>query len=257
MTGLFRAELLKLWTVTAPKVLLICAAVVATFSATAQIAIIEANEGDPSLSAGQVAGLIAGSAAAIPLALFIGVVGSTNDIRHRTEYLNHLVSPVRWRFTTARLGAYVLFGLTFSAALLVALLTVMFAWALLRVGTIPWGPEATRITAGVGLATSAYTAIGLAVGSIFRNQIVAVGFVAVWMFALEGLLLLPLALVDLRWTSVLPIQAIQALLLDDALEGTGIGAISFGAWPTAAIILAWTVLLTTAGVVRSLTADID
>lgn len=255
---LLRAELMKLWTIRAPKVLLGAGAVVALIAAVVQIIIIETRDGDPTLSAGQVAGLLAGAAAAIPLATFIGAVGATSEIRHRTEHLNHLITPTRWPQVLARVGAYLLFGLAFAAVLLGALMISVLVWALIRVGEVPWGSTPTRIVLGVALATSAYTAIGLAIGSIFRNQILAVGLLGAWMFALEGFLVLPLALVDLRLASLLPIQAIQALLIDDALQGLEADfAISFGLWQTAGIILAWTFGLSAFGVWRTLNSEIS
>ncbi len=253
---LLRAELLKLWTVRTPKLFLAIAAVVAVIAAAIQIAFIEFRDGDPTLSSGQVAGLLAGAAVAIPLATFIGAIGSTSELRHRTEYLNHLITPSRWPQVTARLGAYLLFGLAFAAVILGGLLISILGWALIRVGEVPWGSTPTRILLGVALATSAYTAIGLAIGSIFRNQILAVSLLAGWIFVLEGFVLIPLALIDLRLTSLLPIQVIYALLIDDALIDTEFGAISFGVWPTVGIIAAWTVGLSAVGMWRTLTSDI-
>lgn len=254
---LLRTELMKLWTVRTPWVLLGVAATIATVAAAIQIIVIETRDGDPTLSSNQVAGLLAGAAAAIPLATFIGAVGATSEIRHRTEYLNHLITPARWPQVAARVGAYLLFGLLFAGVLLTALLVSVLAWAFVRVGHVPWGSTPTRILVGVALATAAYTVIGLAIGSIFRNQILAVGLLAGWMFAIEGFIVIPLAIIDLRLTSLLPVQAIQALLIDDAFEGAGLGAISFGVWPTAGIILTWTVGLTALGVWRTLTSEIQ
>ncbi len=253
---LLQAELLKLWTVRTPKVLLGVAAVIAVIAAAIQIIIIETRDGDPTLSTGQVAGLLAGAAAAIPLATFIGAVGATSEIRHRTDYLNHLITPTRVPQVAARIGAYLMFGLAFASILLSALLLILFSWALVRVGTVPWGSTPTRILLGVALATAAYTVIGLAIGQIFRNQILAVSLLGAWMFAIEGFIVLPLALIDLRLTSLMPIQAIQALLIGDALVETEIGAISFGVWQTAGIILAWTVSLSAIGIWRTLRSDI-
>lgn len=253
---LLRAELLKLWTVRTPKVFLALAAAVAVIAAAIQIAVIEFRDGDPTLSAGQVAGLLAGAAVAIPLATFMGAIGATSELRHHTEYLNHLITPTRWPQVTARLGAYLLFGLSFATVILAGLLLSVFAWASIRVGDVPWGSTPTRILLGVALATSAYTAIGLAIGSIFRNQIIAVSLLAAWIFVLEGFLLIPLALIDLRLTSLLPIQVIYALLIDDALIDTEFGAISFGVWPTAGIIVVWTVGLSAIGLWRTLSSDI-
>lgn len=254
--NLLRAELMKLWTVRTPKVLLGVGALIAIIAAVVQIIIIETRDGDPTLSAGQVAGLLAGAAAAIPLATFIGAIGSTSEIRHRTEYLNHLTTPRRWPQAAARLVAYVLFGLIFAGVLLASLLLSVSAWALVRVGEMPWGSTPTRILLGVALATAAYTAIGLAIGSIFRNQILAVGLLAAWVFVIEGFLVIPLAIIDFRLTSVLPVQVIYALLIDDALESTEIGAISFGLLPTIGIIVTWTVGLTAVGMWRTLNSDI-
>ncbi len=255
--NLFRAELMKLWTIRTPKVLFGVGAAIAVIAAVIQIIVIETRDGDPTLSAGQVAGLLAGASAAIPLATFIGAIGATSEIRHRTDYLNHLITPRRWPQVAARLVAYLLFGLAFAGVLLASLLLSVLAWALVRVGEMPWGSTPSRILFGVALATAAYTAIGLAVGSIFRNQILAVALLAAWIFVIEGFLVLPLAIIDLRLASILPVQVIYALLIDDALDTTdGLGAISFGLLPTVGIILAWTIGLTGLGLWRTHRSDI-
>lgn len=55
----------------------------------------------------------------------------------------------------------------------------------------------------------------------------------------------------------MPIQAIQALLIDDALQELDADfAISFGLWQTAGIILAWTFGLSVFGVWRTLNSEI-
>ncbi|MGB3736902.1 MAG: hypothetical protein WA964_18225 [Ilumatobacter sp.] len=60
-----------------------------------------------------------------------------------------------------------------------------------------------------------------------------------------------------RLTSLMPIQATQALLIDDALRGAGFDeAISFGVWPTVGIIMAWTVSLSALGMWRTLSSDV-
>lgn len=254
---LLQAELMKLWTVRSPKVLVATSAFIALIAAVIQIIIIETRDGDPTLSAGQIAGLLAGSAAAIPLAAFIGAIGATSEIRHRTEYLDHLLTPTRWPQVAARFGAYLLFGLIFAAVLLASLLLTVLAWAFVRVGEVPWGSTPTRILLGVALATAVYTAIGLAIGSIFRNQILAVALLAAWVFVIEGFLVLPLAVIDLRLTSLLPVQAIYALLIDDALDNTEIGSISYGVWPTAGIMCTWMVGLSAIGMWRTLKSEIS
>lgn len=260
MMRLLRAELMKLSTVRTPKILLVVAALIAIMAAGAQILAIELRDGDPTLSSDQVALLLAGAAPAIPMALFIGAIGATGEVRHRTEYLNHLITPTRWQQAVARLGAYFLFGLTFALVLLGPLLATVLGWALIRVGEVPWGATPNRIVFGIILATAAYTVIGLAVGAILRNQILAVGLLAAWMFVIEGFFVLLVGLIDLRWSSLFPVQAIQALLIDDAfdegLAEAGLGGIAFGVWTTAGIIAAWTIGLSAIGMWRTLNSDI-
>ncbi len=250
---LFQAELLKLLTIRTPKVLLAVAGVIAVVVGVIQVIVIEYPDGSPSLSAGQVAGMLAGASAAIPLALIIGAVGSTGELRHRTEFLNHLITPRRWPQLLARIGAYLIFGLAFAAVLFTTILALIAGWALIRVGEMPWGPDSTRILLGVAMVTAAYTAVGLAVGTIVRNQVVAVTLIVAWAFILEGLVSLPLLLIDPRLSSVLPVQAAQALLIGDSFGDDF--AISFGLWPTVGIIAAWTVGLSGIGIWRTLAAD--
>jgi ABC-2 type transport system permease protein len=127
-----------------------------------------------------------GSAIAIVLLLF-GAVGATGEFRHRTLAPAVLIAPDRLRLLLARLAAYALTALAVAAVM--ALVTLVIGIPLLggEAGPDLGGGDYTKIVAGGLLVAALAVAIGVAFGTLVRNQVFAVIAVLVWVTILEPL----------------------------------------------------------------------
>jgi hypothetical protein len=127
-----------------------------------------------------------GSAIAIVLLLF-GAVGATGEFRHRTLAPAVLIAPDRLRLLLARLAAYALTALAVAA--LMALVTLVIGIPLLggEAGPDLGSGDYVKIVAGGLLVSALAVAIGVAFGTLVRNQVFAVIAVLVWVTILEPL----------------------------------------------------------------------
>jgi ABC-2 type transport system permease protein len=127
-----------------------------------------------------------GGAIALVLLLF-GAVAATGEFRHRTLAPAVLIAPDRLRLLLARIAAYALTALALAAAM--ALITLALGIPLLAGEK---GPDLTTsdyvdlLAGGLIVATLA-AALGVAFGTLVRNQVFAVIAILVWVTILEPL----------------------------------------------------------------------
>jgi ABC-2 type transport system permease protein len=127
-----------------------------------------------------------GGAIAIVLLLF-GVVAATGEFRHRTLAPAVLIAPDRLRLFLARVSAYALTALALAAVM--ALITLVLGIPLLSGAKGPdlGGAEYARLVAGGLLAATLAAGLGVAFGTLVRNQVFAVIAILVWVTFLEPL----------------------------------------------------------------------
>ncbi len=120
--------------------------------------------------------------------LILGVVGITGEWRHRTITSSLLAAPDRLRFLAAKLLAFAVAGLLLS--LLILVLTTAIGLAILSARDLP-----TPALSGVAelawrnaLLAFLLGALGVGVGSLVRNQVVAVVGLLVLAFVIEPVL---------------------------------------------------------------------
>jgi ABC-2 type transport system permease protein len=121
------------------------------------------------------------------LLLLFGTVGATGEFRHRTLAPAVLIAPDRLRLLLARVAAYTLTALAVAAAM--AVITMVIGIPLLARETGPdlASNDYVKLVAGGLLASGIAVAIGVAFGTLVRNQVFAVIAVLVWVTILEPL----------------------------------------------------------------------
>lgn len=127
-----------------------------------------------------------GSAIALVLLLF-GVVGSTGEFRHRTLAPAVLIAPDRLRLLLARLAAYALAALAVAALMAVVTLVVGIPLLAGEKGPDLGGGDYVKLVGGGLLVSALGVAIGVAFGTLVRNQVFGVIAVLVWVTILEPL----------------------------------------------------------------------
>lgn len=159
--------------------------------------------------------------------VLLGVLAITQEFRYGTITATFLVEPRRHRVLTAKAIALVFTSVVVAAVSLAVSLLAGITVIRLRNGETTLGPELWQVAVAAFAAMALYGIIGLAVGALLRNQIIAVVVALIWMLAVEHLLIEALPEVG-KWTmggatSALlqldPVATTHASLLDAPIGG--------------------------------------
>lgn len=181
MTALVSAELLKLRTTRTAIGFLIAIVLLTLLFQGATFATADISD------AGDLEQAFAGAGAAALLLLILGIVATTGEYRHRTITGSLLVTPDRRRFLVSKMLAYVITGALLGAVAMAVTLAAGIPWLSARdqpTDLLSAGDYALLVVRGIGVAALS-GAIGVAVGAIVRNQVLAVVGVLVYVFMAE------------------------------------------------------------------------
>jgi ABC-type transport system involved in multi-copper enzyme maturation permease subunit len=143
------------------------------------------------------------------LLLILGIIGMTQEYRHRTATPTFLTTPRRGQVVIAKLIAYALAAIPFALAIIAVDVLVVTVYAGAR-GAVPSFTEANlRVLAGAGVALVIYAVIGVGVGALLRNQVGAIVGALVYLYVVEPVISsIPATATAFKW---LPGGAVQAL----------------------------------------------
>lgn len=122
-------------------------------------------------------------------ALIIGVLGTTGEFRHGTITPTLLAAPNRPRLLAAKVVAHAVAGLILGAlafVLAAALTTGIMESRDVDPGLS--GSEFLEFTGGGMLAAALHAAIGVGLGALIGNQVVAIIVPVIYLFVLEALI---------------------------------------------------------------------
>ena len=262
MTALLRAELKKISSTRLWWGLLLGAVVFSGIQslANAVVAGMDAGAGQPTIP-----GLDSAEAirSVYPMAMFsgtyifaliLGVTGMTGEYRYQTITTTFLVSPRRSRVVAAKILAHVVMGLVYGLVALLAVLVVGGATMTIRGHGLGYGADRLWPTMALAVvAVAIWAVVGIGVGTLVRNQVVAVLLAVLVTFLVEPLLTFALAAADLdavvRW---LPTNASTALMapgdvLVDYLDW----------WAGGLVLLGYGLVLAALGLLLSVRRDIS
>lgn len=149
----------------------------------------------------------------------LGVLAYTQEVRYGTITSTLLVEPRRTRVVAAKGAALVLVSAVVVIATLAVSIVANIALIRSRHGNATLGAEFWQVITA-GFAVMALSAlIGLAVGALLRNQIVAVTATLVWLTAAEHLLVDALPQVA-RWTPGGATNGLLQLGVEATTKGT-------------------------------------
>ena len=190
MTRLVRAEWTKLFSTRMWLWLLIGACVmVAGFAVLATAFAGDPESGLPAVGTPQYEEIVLATAAnANVLFLILGIIGMTQEYRHRTATPTFLTTPRRGAVVVAKLIAYALAAVPF-ALLVVAVNYVVVAVHAGARGAAPAlsGDNLTTL-ASSGLALVIYAVLGVGIGALLRNQVGAIVGGLVYLFVIEPII---------------------------------------------------------------------
>ncbi|MEZ5376748.1 MAG: hypothetical protein R2733_09585 [Acidimicrobiales bacterium] len=192
---LVQAERLAVWSTPTARVLLLGSAVMAVVTGSANLA--------TASDAGSVETLqLTMHAATVPALLFAAVAGayaSSSDHRYGTIDQQLLTDPSRRRWFLAKAQVMLLVGLSYGVVGMVAAVADLVGYGAVTGNEMDLvSPTVARALVGVGIATPLNALLGVCVGSLMRNQPVAIGTVLVWLLVIEPPLILGMPDVG-RW----------------------------------------------------------
>ncbi len=235
MSALLRAELLKLRTTRT------FAALVGSALALSLVVVCLAAALSDNLSEEDVKDLFTADFTGLFIML-LGVMGMAGEWRHRTITSTILAAPDRVRLSAAKLLAYAIAGVLMS---LVVTLTIMAVGTLILAGRgeTTVGVAELADVAWRNLAVAAFAAaIGVCVGGLVRNQVVAIVGLLVFSFALEPTLVALVPEVGKFGPTTGAPNGILGETFDDSeVLDPGPAALVLLAWVTAGFVAtAWT-----------------
>jgi len=221
VSGLVRAELLKITSTRLWWGLLLGAIVYTVIQAGANAALAGQDPGagqpaTPGLGTDEAIRTVYASSAfsgAYIFAMILGITGMTGEYRYRTITPTFLATPRRPLVVVGKMTASLAVNLVYGIAALLAALVVGGAVIAARGYDLGLGTDRLWSSALLGVvAVALWTLLGIGIGTLIRNQVAAV-LVAIFVtFLLEPLATFVLAANDLddvvRW---LPTNASQAL----------------------------------------------
>ncbi len=192
--------------------------------------------------------LFANAGGAYVFAIVIGALGMTQELRHQTLSSMLLAEPRRNRVMVAKMAAYSVVGAIYG------LVGVVFGYAL-AFALLPLKDHADipttalwQIAGGAILGSALFAVLGVAIGTLVRNQIGAILGILVWVLLIEQLVVAFLPDVG-KW---LPGGALTGVL-----QATGInGATYLPIWGGALVLLGYTALFGTLAALTTQRRDI-
>ena len=187
MTRLVRAEWTKLFTTRVWIGLLLGACVmVAGFAILFTSFAGDAQSGLPAVGTEQYEELILATAANVTvLFLILGIIGMTQEYRHRTATPTFLTTPRRGNVVTAKLIAYALAALPAAVLAVAVNVVVVLVLAGARGATPSLTGDNLRVVVASLLALVVYAVIGVGLGALLRNQVGAIVGGLVYLFVAE------------------------------------------------------------------------
>jgi len=176
--------------------------------------------------------LFAQAGGAYLFAIVIGTLGMTQELRHQTLTATLLAEPRRNRVMVAKMAAYAVVGAIYGAV------GVLFGYAL-ALALLPFKTHADipvtamwQIAGGAVLGCALFAILGVAIGTLVRNQIAAVMGVVVWVVLVEALIVALLPKVG-KW---LPGGALNGILQTTGFNDTQYLSV----WAGALVLVGWT-----------------
>jgi ABC-2 type transport system permease protein len=132
------------------------------------------------------------SSATSYVAVFVlGVLGVTTEFRYQTITPTVLATPSRWALITAKMITYAIVGAVYAAICLIVQLAIALPWLSSKNIDFSLSSEhVPRALGGVFIVVTLFGIVGLGVGALLKNQIVAVTVGVIFLLVLQNILVI-------------------------------------------------------------------
>jgi hypothetical protein len=200
MTRLIRSELLKIRTTRTVVWLLVLT--LALVALVVSLTTLDLTQRDSEFALGSSEGLRwvlgnVGTSGAHVIMLTLGILLLAGEFRHNTITATLLATPRRGRVVSAKVVAITLVGVVFGLLSIALALAIAMPWLSAKGAPVPLGDSDVQLTLlGNLLVLVLFGLIGLGVGALVRNPVVAVAVAIPFFLIVEPLLGLVTNLVD-------------------------------------------------------------
>jgi ABC-2 type transport system permease protein len=182
------------------------------------------------------------------LTLILGIIGMTQEYRHRTATPTFLATPRRGRVVVAKLLAYAAAAAPFALVVVAVTALAVLLHAGARGAAPAWTGENLGVLARAGLALVVYAVIGVGLGALFRNQVGAIVGALVYLFVVEPIIRqIPATAGFYKW---LPGGALEAM------TATFQGPDVLTAWQGGLLLLGYGLLAAVLGTLLAVRRDV-
>ncbi len=194
MIKLIRAELRKLFTTKLWLWLLLGACVLSGGSTALLIGFAEEaaaapETGVPPLGSDAFSQLaLAGGANSMVFFLILGIIGMTQEYRHRTATPTFLVTPKRGQVILSKLLTYLGISLLFAVVVNAVVVAVALPWLSAKGAPVTLSRENLEVLLSSIGAAALYGMVGVGVGALLRNQVAAIVGALIYLFVAEPIL---------------------------------------------------------------------
>ncbi|PWW23079.1 ABC-2 family transporter [Geodermatophilus normandii] len=122
------------------------------------------------------------------LFLILGIIGMTQEYRHRTATPTFLTTPRRGRVVAGKLLAYGAAAVPFALLVLAVVVGVVMVYAGARGAAPSLDADNLRTLAAAGLVLVVFAVIGVGVGALLRNQVGAIVGALVYLYVAEPII---------------------------------------------------------------------
>jgi ABC-type transport system involved in multi-copper enzyme maturation permease subunit len=119
------------------------------------------------------------------LLLILGIIGMTQEYRHRTATPTFLTTPRRGRVVIGKLVAYALVAIPFAVLILAVNVLVVEIYAGARGDAPALNGDNLQTLGSAGLVLVVYSVIGVGIGALLRNQVGAIVGAVVYLYVVE------------------------------------------------------------------------
>jgi ABC-2 type transport system permease protein len=190
MTGLIKSEFRKLFTTQVWFWLLL-----ASIAITALFVVAQCAPGDGVRDYNDAVGVFTSSGTAYIAVFVLGVLGVTTEYRYQTITPTILATPSRWALITAKMITYAIVGALYALACVIIQVAMALHWLSAKGKDLGFhisliSHDVPRALLSVFAVVLLFGILGLGIGALLRNQIVAVSVGVIWLLVINNVLLI-------------------------------------------------------------------
>ena len=183
---------------------------------------------------------LAGGANAVIFFLILGVIGMTQEYRHRTATPTFLVTPKRGQVVLSKLVTYLGISLLFAVVVNAVVVAVAVTWLGAKGAPVSLSGENLEVVLSAIGGAALYGMVGVGVGALLRNQVAAVVGALIYLFVAEPILRsVPATASSYKWLPGGALESITATVGTTDLLERWQGAVLLAGYGVVLAVLGW------------------